>query len=305
MDINNFVIPLSNEFQDVFFIEGFNKGRYPYSHSMLIDDCLIDTGVSNKYLRKLKKAFPINRIILTHWHEDHILGNRILNNITYLTHPKAKPIIENVNLMYDYYGIRNTPAEKLFRAFMEGFKIENTKVNQEINDNDIIKINNTLELEVIYAPGHCEGHCCFYENNTKTMFLADIDLSSFMFYGCKDSNLLDFEHSIERIKSYDMEIAISGHKGIISTKKKIIKELDRYLNIIHKRDARILENFSENKTIKIEDLLNKNLIYKKYNQAEIEYELIAEKIMLEKHIEKFLKEEVITEGSDGYGFLLN
>ena len=44
--MNEFVQPLSDEFKDIYFIKGARNGRYPFSHSLLIMDCLIDTGIS-------------------------------------------------------------------------------------------------------------------------------------------------------------------------------------------------------------------------------------------------------------------
>ena len=79
--------------EGIYFIQGANKARYPYSNSILIGDYLIDTGVSNKLLRSLKKEFQINNVILSHWHEDHISGNQLLKDINFLCHEKDKFII--------------------------------------------------------------------------------------------------------------------------------------------------------------------------------------------------------------------
>ncbi len=298
--MNEFIIPISDEFDEFYFLKGFNNGRYPYSHSLLIGNYLIDTGISNKYIRKLKKSFQIENVILSHWHEDHVLGNRLFKEQTFYSHPLDKPIIENVNLMYDYYGVTNTPAEELFRAFMEGYKIGDTLVQEQLQDHQIIDINQTFNLEVIHTPGHTAGHCSFYEYQTKALFLADIDLSNFAFYGCLDSNLLQLEQSVIKLEKLGAERAISGHKGLLKGKENIRERLNRYLTLIHDRDEQVMKYLSETRPITIESLVNKNLIYKKYNPAEIEYELIAEKIMLGKHFEKFLQKGMIEKKEKGF-----
>ncbi|MHA1689170.1 MAG: MBL fold metallo-hydrolase [Promethearchaeota archaeon] len=304
MSQKDFVFPIDDPSLEVFFIKGFNNGRYPHSHSMLVGNTLIDTGISNKLIRKIKKEFTIEKVILSHWHEDHILGNRFLKNVQFVCHPLDKQIIENVQLMYDYYGIRNTSAEHLFQAFMEGYKIENTHIHHEIHDRQRIKIKEALSLLVIHSPGHTAGHCCFFEETTHTLFLADIDLSRFPFYGCTDSNILDLEHSIKSLMSIPCEFAISGHKGLIEGKKNIHERFHQYLGIIHEREETILQHLSESTPTSISALMNKNIIYKKYNPAELQYEIIAEKIMIQKHLEKLIStQQVVQYLKNGYVLL--
>ena len=53
--MNDFVFQISEDFEKIYFIEGARNGKYPYSHSLLIEDYLIDTGISSRLLRKLKR----------------------------------------------------------------------------------------------------------------------------------------------------------------------------------------------------------------------------------------------------------
>lgn len=296
--MNDIIQPLSDEFENIYFIRGERDGRYPYSHSLLIGDYLIDTGVSSKHLRRLKRNFSINSIILSHWHEDHISGNRLLKNARFICHGEDKHIIEDINKMIPYYGLENTIAEDLLDPIIEGFKIENTEIDKTIEHDDIIKINN-YRLRVIHTPGHTAGHCCFYEENSKVAFLADIDLTRFIFYGNIDSNLVDYEKSIEKLLKLDIEIAISGHKGVFQGKKLIKEQLENYKSILYKNDERVLSYLSEKNPLNSQDLIKKNIIYKRYGEWE-EFEIIAEKIMIEKHFEKFLKNNIIKPKGNGY-----
>ncbi|MFX1417681.1 MAG: MBL fold metallo-hydrolase [Promethearchaeota archaeon] len=297
--MNDFIHLVSEEFNKIYFIQGAREGKYPYSHSMLIEDLLIDTGISSRLLRKLKRLFPINKILLSHWHEDHTSGNRLFPNTRFFIHSKDKFLIENVNKFNEFYGISNTQAEKESEWVMESLRLTNTKIDKVIEDNEVIEVKDGLKVKIIHTPGHTAGHCAFFELNSKIAFLADIDLTNFVFYAGIDSNLIDFEESLDKLNKFNIKMAVTGHRGIIEGENVIKEELNKYKSIIYKRDQRILSYFSEGNPKNIINFKNKNLIYKYYSQFK-EYEIIAELIMIEKHFDKFLKYGLIEQKGNGY-----
>jgi glyoxylase-like metal-dependent hydrolase (beta-lactamase superfamily II) len=296
--MSEFIKSLSDEFENIYFIEGERRGGYPYSNSMLLGDYLIDTGISSGYIRKLRRKFEINTVILSHWHEDHIAGNRLLKNARFLCHSEDKHIVEDIDKIIPYYGLNPEDLPE-FVELLEGFRINNIKINKTIEHDEILKINDLI-LKVIHTPGHTAGHCCFFEENSKIGFLADIDLTNFgPFYGGIDSSVIEFEESIEKLEKLNMEIAISGHKGIFQGEKLIKVSLNKYKSKIYEYDERILSYLSEKEPTNSDDLLRKNIIYKKYGPWEV-FEITAEKIMIEKHFEKFLKNNIIEKKDNGY-----
>ena len=298
--MNDFIQPLS---EDIFFIKGKNNARYPYSNSLLIGDHLIDTGISPNHLRKLKRAFPINHVLFTHWHEDHISGNYLLNNVKFYCHSKDVLPIENVEKMIPLYNVRNTPVEDELISLIKLLRMQNIIIDTVIEDNDIFDIGDQLKLKVLFTPGHTAGHCAFYELNSKIVFLGDIDLTRHPYYGNLDASLIEFEESIAKIKSLDANIVVTGHRGIIEGKKKINEEIEKYKLILQERGERILTFFSErSRPIKLNEFKNSNIIYRKYTAFK-DFEIIAELLMIEKHLEKFLKKGVISENNNEY--LLN
>ncbi|MFX0006765.1 MAG: MBL fold metallo-hydrolase [Promethearchaeota archaeon] len=297
--MNDFIQPISEEFGKINFIEGARDGKYPYSNSLLIGDFLIDTGISSRLVRKLKRLYPINNVLISHWHEDHTSGNRLLPKAKFYIHLKDKFLIENVDKFNEFYGISNSPAEEEYDWLMKGLRLENSKIDYILEDNQVINVNSDFKIKVIHTPGHTAGHCAFLELNSAIIFLADIDLTNFVFYAGIDSNLVDFEDSIHKLKIYQLNAAVSGHRGVIEGDRNIKEELNKYLLIIHKRDKRILSYLSESTPKNVIDFKNRNYIYKYYSQFK-EYEIIAEMIMIQKHFDKFLEKDLIEEKGNGY-----
>jgi len=293
--MNGFITKLSD---DIYFIQGARNARYPNSNSILIGDYLIDTGVSNKILRNLKKEFQINNVILSHWHEDHISGNHLLKGANFLCHEKDKYIIENIEEMNKYYDIKDKAIGTDFLKLLEYLRMKNTKIDNIINDNKIFKIGDRLRLKVIHTPGHTAGHCAFYEINSKVGFFADIDLTKFPYYGNIDASLIEFENSIDKLINIKFDKVVTGHRGIIEGDDQVKEELRKYKLLIERRDQLILEQLSEKKIVKLADLIGKNLIYKKYMFEE--FEIIAELIMIEKHFEKLVHKNLIFAENEGY-----
>ena len=298
--MSDLVESISDDNDNFIFIKGERDGRYPYSHSLLINDYLIDTGVSDRRLKKLKRKHAINNVLLSHWHEDHVSGNNILDDAKFFCHPNDKHIIEDLTKMSEYYGTSDMPTENLYDDLMEMLNMSNTKINGLFEDNEIIDLGNDLRLKVIHTPGHSAGHCCFFELKTQIAFLADIDLTSFgPWYAGLDSSVIDFEESIKKLLELDIDIAVTSHKGLFRGKNLIHDNLNNFLSKIYERDELILEQLSEKTPKNVEDLANKNIIYKFYTIFE-NYEILAEQIMFRFHFDKFLKKNIIEPKDNGY-----
>ena len=275
----------------VYFIEGNREGRYPFCNCLYIKDkfnVLIDTG-AGEFVRDLRVDFVLN----SHWHEDHIACNAYFDRI--LVHEGDAGAVRS----YEEFKNRYALPDDVLRHFTY-FKF--SKVDEVFKDGDVFETGN-VTVTAIHTPGHSEGHCCFLvEDNVNVLYLADIDLTSFgPWYGCLDSNLEDFIKSIEKIKKIieheDVEIAFSGHKGVIKKKNEILVRLNEYLARIFDRDRKLLDLLEDERSI--DEIIGKGVIYKRFIEPKEAF-VHFERLMIKQHLDRLLKMEKVRKVNNNF-----
>jgi len=103
----------------------------------------------------------LERLIYTHCHVDHILGNNFISETFSL-----KPEIHEAGLQFFQEGHK--------QAQVYGFEMEeNGEVEIFINHGDVINFG-TSELKAVYTPGHADGSLCFINYPQKFVITGDV-----------------------------------------------------------------------------------------------------------------------------------
>jgi glyoxylase-like metal-dependent hydrolase (beta-lactamase superfamily II) len=305
--MTEFYSQIVEDFPEFFIVYGDNRGRYPYSNSMMVQTSetsatLFDCGISHKSIRRLKKKFEINKVYLSHWHEDHSSGYASLKQSEFYCQELNLPPLQDFNTFLQYYG--NDPEEdqpESWTIILKALKVQPIPGLRLINDNEILKISDYINVEVVHTPGHSAGHCCFYAPDCKIMFLADIDLSGLgPWYGCEECSVNDFEDSLKRLQNYDIKYAISGHIGLFTGRKEIKESLKTFLNVLYERDERVLNLLNEKEPKELMDLERKNVVYKSYDTEFGEYLVYAENVMIQHHLDRLIEKKMISKEKSGY-----
>ncbi len=132
---------------------------------------IIDPGCSNEeeeqqisqYLNE-QSLQPV-RLINTHCHIDHILGNQFVADTYDLQpecHEKELEILKHAGDMAGALGINYKGSPQPGRYLKEG---------------DTITVGNT-ELKVLFTPGHSPGHIALLTSDKKTVVSADVIFQS-------------------------------------------------------------------------------------------------------------------------------
>ncbi len=266
----------------IFLVQGKNKGRFPYSHSILIldeDIVLVDTGCGIENLKKLTKEYDVSYVINSHTHPDHSAGNWVLKHTpTYVPEEGFETSGDLVALSERF--VNKELAQEWQEFIRETMNFKNCRPTESYNSRTKFRFGKTT-FEPIYTSGHTKDHYCFYEPRERILFSFDYDLTSFPWYGHRESSIPEFKESIKKLELLSPKIVVSSHRGIIA--ENIEAEFDKFYKIFSERDGKILSLLENGKTI--DQLVEYAPIYSKFSYAEsiLRY---WESEMIKKHLKE-------------------
>jgi hydroxyacylglutathione hydrolase len=101
------------------------------------------------------------KLLLTHSHIDHILGNNFVAG-KYNLKPEVNelelPMLQNAKMIGQMYGIEVEPSPEPEIFLAEG---------------NTVRFGNS-ELQVLFTPGHSRGSICFYNAEDKFVIAGDV-----------------------------------------------------------------------------------------------------------------------------------
>jgi hydroxyacylglutathione hydrolase len=155
----------------------------------------------------------IGIIVNTHMHVDHSGANvafKELSGAKIALHPVQKK----------YYQLVVIDGTRMFgmepAEFKEDYLLDAKKLNTE-----------SLEIEMIEAPGHSPDCVCFYIRQEKALICGDVIFE--MNTGRVDlpgGSAEDLKESIESLSKLDIEYLLPGHMGIVSGKERVVQNFD-------------------------------------------------------------------------------
>jgi glyoxylase-like metal-dependent hydrolase (beta-lactamase superfamily II) len=101
------------------------------------------------------------RLLNTHYHIDHILGNKYVKNYYRLpveAHRAGSPFWQNTSVWTANFGISQDDL---------------VAPDAYLQDGDEIKFGNS-SLKVLYTPGHADGSICFYNKDENYVIVGDV-----------------------------------------------------------------------------------------------------------------------------------
>jgi glyoxylase-like metal-dependent hydrolase (beta-lactamase superfamily II) len=180
--------------------------------SYLVDGLLIDTGCSYtaNELASFLKDKNLNKVVNTHFHEDHIGANHILEKdfgVEIFAHPDSVPLINQTPHLYPYQElVWGYPVPTAVKTLPRAIRTE------------------SYTFQPIETPGHSNGHIALVEMNRGWCFSGDI------FAREKPKYIRPEEDMGETIRSMQNLLVLeTGRLVLFTSVGKIIKEGRRAL----------------------------------------------------------------------------
>lgn len=226
--------------RNFYLAESPQKGRQPYCYCLYIEGeprSVIDTSCGQETIGELAGR-GVDRIINSHFHEDHILLNNRLPAAEVWIHSLDAPPVQSMTVFNEYYGFPQYGQAELGWEFINSLGLEASPVHQTFEEGQVLDFGVT-SCQVIHTPGHSPGHCCFWFEKEGLLFSSDIDLSGFgPWYGHLCSDVSDSIASIKRCMELEPRVVLSSHKGLVEDR--LQERFKAYLEVIFRREEAIL-----------------------------------------------------------------
>ena len=226
-------------------VEHFYSIGHPAIPVFLMDGVhpiIFDAGIAflgEIYAGDIKKILgdrQVEYLFLTHAHFDHCGSVSILKKhfplMKVITSKKAKDILGRPNAIKLIKALNRTSEEiagDIEIDFALSGEFEPFEIDKTVKDNDILKILNGLNIQVIATPGHTSDCLSYYIQEKKILISSEAagqsDLTGYIVSDC----LYDYDQylsSMKKLSLLDIEILCPGHLFVYTgdDAKKFLRE---------------------------------------------------------------------------------
>ena len=244
--------PDARQIGPVTVLTGQDEGAYPHGNSVLVqgtrESVLLDPSLT--VLERGGVPRPVDRIVISHVHEDHIPGHALFPDVPLHCHRADAPGLRSLEGLLDMFGVEGEMREAFSQTMRSEFHFEPRASFATFEDGAVFDLGG-VHIEVIHLPGHTRGHCALRIPEARAVFLGDIELTGFgPYYGDAWSDLEDFERSLVACRDIEAEHFITfHHKGTITGRDAFLEKLATFGAVIQRREQRLLEFLAEPHTL--------------------------------------------------------
>ena len=282
---------------DVSVLCGANKGGYPSGNSLLVrgagETVLIDPSVD--VVSRGGVPVPVDAVINSHSHEDHMAGNGLFGDARLHVHDADLPGVISMDGLMAVYGLDGEARTEFEQTVLDEFHYTPRPDAEGFTDGQVFDLGGGTQVEAVHLPGHTRGHSGFRIGDV--FFLSDIDLTGFgPYYGDVWSDLDDFEESLIKVRDEEAAFYVTfHHKGVIEGRETCVKLLDGFHSVIGRRHDAMLDFLAEPHTIA--DMVEHRFIYRPH--VEMAFTNSVERRSAEMHVARMIRQGAATEVEPG------
>lgn len=240
---------------------GDDQGKYPSGNSVLVhgraETVIIDPSVT--VVAKGGAPLPVDAVINSHGHEDHLAGNGLFTDARVHIHDDDLPAARSLDGLMAVYGYAGAIEEAFRDQVVDEFHYRARPDAVGFGDGHVFDLGG-VTVEAVHLPGHTRGHSGFRIGDV--FFLSDIDLTGFgPYYGDMWSDLDDFEDSLRKVRDESARFYVTyHHKGVIEGRPQFVEMLDAFASVIGRRHDEMLAFLVEPRSI--DEMADHRFIYR-------------------------------------------
>ncbi len=265
---------------------GANSGGYPSGNSLLVrgagETILIDPSID--VVSRGGVPAPVDAVMNSHSHEDHMAGNGLFSNVPLHVHHDDLPGVASMDGLMAVYGLEGDARREFEATVLDEFHYAPRPDAHGFSDGHVFDLGG-VSVEAVHLPGHTRGHSGFRMD--RVFFLSDIDLTGFgPYYGDVWSDLDDFEESLVKVRGEEADFYVTfHHKGVIEGRDTFVGMLDAFHAVIGRRHEAMLDFLAEPHTVA--DMVEHRFVYRPH--VEMAFVDSVERRSAEMHVARMIR----------------
>jgi glyoxylase-like metal-dependent hydrolase (beta-lactamase superfamily II) len=242
---------------------GDRNGKYPDGNQVVVRGT--DSAVAFDTPQVARRLGPVlasvDRVVLGHVHEDHMVGLRALPGTPVDVHEADLEAARSWEGLSRHYGYPGDVLAALRTKIEHDFDYAPRADATAYRDGATWELGG-VRVRAVHLPGHTAGHCALLVEPHGIAFIGDIDLSGFgPYYGDATSSLAQFRTTLARVRELPAATWItSHHRGVYTERTAFEQALAAFAATLDAREARLLGMLDEGPRA-LEALVEGRLLY--------------------------------------------